>query len=91
MENLTKKVRSKYILSDSNLYKFEKAVLMQSGVESKNIQALNIKVDEFEGSPVNVRTIVVNQSLFKKAPVIVFVHGYGAAGCLYYTMFKEIS
>ena len=51
-----------------------------------------MKVGEFKGEDVCIRTIIIDQNdQDKQKPVLVLVHGYTACSGLYYTLFKRLS
>lgn len=81
MDNLLKPSTSKYVLSDKNMFRSEKHVLELSCTP---IKTFNVQVGEHSGSPVYMRTHVLNKQNWKKKPTIVFLHGYGAASCHYF-------
>ena len=56
--NLTKNSTSKHLLSDQNLYKFENELLGYSGIPREEITVKMVKVDEFDGKDVFMRTFI---------------------------------
>jgi hypothetical protein len=58
LTNLTKNSTSKHLLSDKNLYRFENELLNYSGIPRKDINIKMVKVDEFEGKDVFMRTFI---------------------------------
>jgi len=55
------------------------------------IQSLNVRVSEFDGKPVYIRTQLIDPGDASDKPVLVLVHGYAASGSLYYKIFKRLS
>ena len=51
----------------------EKAVLLHSELPEDQILAKDVKVAEFKGKDVNIRTVIFGD---ETKPVLVFVHGY---------------
>jgi hypothetical protein len=84
ISTLTTKSTSKYLLSDSNLYRQEREVLEFAGIPMNFIQSLNVRVDNYDGKPVYIRTQLIDVRSSSEKPVLVFVHGYAASGSLYY-------
>lgn len=91
ISTLTTKSTSKYLLSDSNLYRREREVLEFAGIPMNFIQSLNVRVDDYDGKPVYIRTQLIDLGHSSDKPVLVFVHGYAASGSLYYQIFKGLS
>ena len=56
--NLTKNSTSKHLLSDQNLYRFESELLGYSGLTKDEITVKMVKVDEFDGKDVFMRTFI---------------------------------
>ena len=70
------------MLTDRNMNVLERNVLKWSGVEEGELKVLNVKVCE----NVTIRTTVVGSG-----PPLVFLHGFGASGALYYKTMKLLS
>ena len=47
----------------------------------------NIEVGKFQGKPIFVRTLICGN---QKLPVLVLIHGYAAAGALFYKIIKML-
>lgn len=65
-----------------------------SGMPSESIKSLSIKVGtDAEGKKITMRTHVINPANFNnnKKPKMVFLHGYAAAGCIYYGLYPVLS
>ena len=62
-----------YTRNKQNLEATEKAVLLHSELPEDQILAKDVKVAEFKGKDVNIRTVIFGD---ETKPVLVFVHGY---------------
>jgi pimeloyl-ACP methyl ester carboxylesterase len=63
-------------------------MLKLSGLPIEQIQQKNIKVGEFNKQPINIRTMICGD---ETKPKLVFLHGFGASGPLYYTIIKPLA
>lgn len=82
--NLAKKSTSLYILNDENLVLLSKRVLLFSGLSQEDIKLLFIKIGSHNGKRIDVCTTILGHQHLGKKPLMLFVHGYAAAGALYY-------
>ena len=87
--NLFKKSTSRDIPTFKNLYTADQFLHDLSGMDS--IISRNVEVAQFDGEPVKIRTHFINFKDRKSKPYFVLVHGFGAAGSLYFTMWKALS
>jgi pimeloyl-ACP methyl ester carboxylesterase len=91
MDQLSKKSTSKFILSDKNLYRLERKVLSLSGLPKEDIKSISVIVGtEQNGDNVTMRCNVVGPSNFGIKPILVFLHGYAAAGCIYHNLYWRL-
>ena len=81
---------SEFDLTDENLYAAEAEVLKFSGLPQNQIELKNVKVGEFDGKDVCMRTIICGDQDPTK-PVLVLCHGYGGAGALFYRVMKKMA
>ena len=78
---------SKDELNDENLYEAEMKVLLLSGLPESQLRPKNILVGTHDGQPVNIRTTVCGD---ESKPKVVFVHGYGGSGALFFKIIKQM-
>lgn len=68
-------------------------MLSLSGLPPEAIQSKSVKVGtDKDGKPITMRTHVINPSNFSRddKPKLVFLHGYAASGCIYYSLFPAL-
>jgi hypothetical protein len=97
---LTKKSTSKYILDQKTFKRLEKDLLEFSGLQSERIIQKSVRVDLYKNKQVENSdgSIVVRQSTIStiiigddSKPPLVWLHGYGAAGALFYRIMEGLS
>ena len=71
----------KYDLSAENLATCENDVLNLSGVDPTKIVVKNVKVGEYNKEDITIRTIICGTD---DKPKLVYAHGYGGSGALFY-------
>ena len=78
----------RYELTDENLLEAERKVLALSGLPADQIQTKSVKVGEFKGEPVCIRTSICGD---ENKPKLVFIHGYGASGPMFYKIMQRLT
>lgn len=62
-----------------------------SGLPSDEIKTKNVNVGVFKGQPVYLHTMLLGNHLEGNKPLLVLVHGYGASGVCFFSLFKELT
>lgn len=83
-----KEMKLMYALTDENLARTERDVLKYSGLPDEQIVQRNVKVGEYKGEDVTLRTVLIGTS---DKPVLVLIHGYGGSGALFFKVMKQLA
>ena len=82
------KEKCAYELNDQNLLNAERRVLELSQIPESEIKQINVKIREFKEQDVYIRTNVCGD-LTK--PKLVWVHGYGSSGPLFFKVIQQLT
>ena len=77
-------------MNDENLSSLQRKVGEFSGVSGSKIKFAMVKVDEHEGEPVCMNTVIFGIDDLGSKPILVFAHGYAASAVLYFSMYKRL-
>ena len=80
---------SRNIPTFKNLYIAERD--LHDLAQMDTIVSKNIEVKTIDDQPVYIRTHFINIKDRKSKPILVILHGFAAAGCLYFTIWKMLS
>lgn len=96
-QNLTKKSTSKYILDEKTFKRYEKYLLEYSGLSKEEFKQESIEVNSAKIGETNtgcsifqVISISTITSGDPNNPPLVWLHGYGAAGALFYKLMPHL-
>lgn len=81
-------VDSKYHLTNENMDNYENQIICHSGLKDEYMVKKKVEVgQELNGSPIYIHTIVCGD---ENKPKMLFIHGYGACGALFYKIYKYL-